>query len=234
MVVILCRQRLYNKDVNEVLLAHYKVLEQIFRTFARQTVLKHGGDGMTKLVLPVRDQHVASANILMSFEGWMALVEAIGFVDKVEVPASARSQQPDGASNAAAGVAQSPSDSSAGIESAGVAADVPLITGSPKKMPMPLPSPKYEPHSTNKFGRRHASLCFVQSRMRISDDASIKHWTEATHLTLADFFEALCRLSDMVGVPSDSELADPAIGGDISRYYETNQGMHYSLYMCCC
>jgi hypothetical protein len=68
------------------------------------------------------------------------------------------------------------------------------------------------------FTRRDAAIAFSLSRMRVSNDVDLKRWTEATHLNVSDFMEALCRCADMVTLPTDADL-EP-YRGDVARYLD--------------
>jgi len=68
------------------------------------------------------------------------------------------------------------------------------------------------------FTRRDAAITFTLSRMRVSNDVDLKRWTEATHLNVSDFMEALCRMAEMITLPTDADL-EP-YRGDMTRYLD--------------
>ena len=64
-----------------------------------------------------------------------------------------------------------------------------------------------------------AVLPFCCSRMRVSNDVDVQRWTQATHLSFPDFLEALCRLTDMVSLPSEADLIAAPYAGDVEAFH---------------
>ena len=67
--------------------------------------------------------------------------------------------------------------------------------------------------------RSDAVLAFCCSRMRVSNDVDVQRWTQATHLSFPDFLEALCRLTDMVSLPSEADLIAAPYAGDVEAFH---------------
>ena len=56
------------------------------------------------------------------------------------------------------------------------------------------------------FTSRHATLCFVWSRMRVVDEAKASSRARMVHLTFEDFLEALVRVACMKSFPTDRQI----------------------------
>lgn len=69
------------------------------------------------------------------------------------------------------------------------------------------------------FTRADAVLAFSCSRMRVSNDVDVQRWTQATHLSYPDFLEALCRVTDMVSLPTEADLIAAPYAGDVEAFH---------------
>lgn len=67
--------------------------------------------------------------------------------------------------------------------------------------------------------RADAVLAFSCSRMRVSNDVDVQRWTQATHLAYPDFLEALCRVTDMVSLPTEADLIAAPYAGDVEAFH---------------
>ena len=78
--------------------------------------------------------------------------------------------------------------------------------------------------------RADAVLAFSSSRMRVSNDVDVQRWTQATHLSFSDFLEALCRLADMVSLPTDSDFVPAPYHGDLAQFFASGTGVFDKLF----
>jgi hypothetical protein len=72
--------------------------------------------------------------------------------------------------------------------------------------------------------RADAVLAFSSSRMRVSNDVDVQRWTQATHLSFSDFLEAICRIADMVSLPTDADFMVAPYNGDLARFFAAGTG----------
>jgi len=71
------------------------------------------------------------------------------------------------------------------------------------------------------FTKRECQLCFVWSKMRVTDELKNRHkWT---HGTFMDFLEALARSCELMSLPDDADIADLKVNTVVEWFWKAEK-----------